>query len=129
MFYPHQKKNRFPAVDNPVVITGHTDSIPVETPPFNSNWGLSAARALAVLAYLEQRDVPGSRLTAYGMGSSRPITSNATEEGRRVNRRVELTIVGDLPGDVGLEEITQPRQEWRKSIFFYKGFNFELEEQ
>ncbi len=116
-------------IDNPVVITGHTDSIPVETPPFNSNWGLSAARALAVLAFLEQRDVPGGRLTAYGMGSSRPIASNATEDGRRVNRRVEITIVGKLPDDVGLDEVTQSRQEWRRSIFFYKGFNFELEEQ
>ena len=101
----------------------------METPPFNSNWGLSAARALAVLAFLEQRDVPGGRLTAYGMGSSRPIASNATEDGRRVNRRVEITIVGKLPDDVGLDEVTQSRQEWRRSIFFYKGFNFELEEQ
>lgn len=115
-------------IDNPVIITGHTDSIPVETPPFNSNWGLSAARALSVLAYLERRGIAGSRLTAYGMGSSRPVTSNATEEGRKVNRRVEITIVGELPGDVGLEEVSRSRQEWRRS-FFYKGFDFELEEQ
>jgi hypothetical protein len=63
------------------------------------------------------------------MGSSRPIASNATEDGRRVNRRVEITIVGKLPDNVGLDEVTQSRQEWRRSIFFYKGFNFELEEQ
>ncbi|NMD40702.1 MAG: hypothetical protein GYA83_07925 [Deltaproteobacteria bacterium] len=46
-----------------------------------------------------------------------------------MNRRVEITIVGKLPDDVGLDEVTQSRQEWRRSIFFYKGFNFELEEQ
>ncbi|HPI94411.1 MAG TPA: OmpA family protein [Deltaproteobacteria bacterium] len=115
-------------IDNQVIITGHTDSIPVETPPFNSNWGLSAARALAVLSYLEQKKIPGGRLTAYGMGSSRPLTTNATEEGRRLNRRVEITIVGELPGDVDLEQIKQSRVEWRRSIF-YKGFNLELEEQ
>ncbi|HWR67746.1 MAG TPA: flagellar motor protein MotB [Desulfomonilia bacterium] len=115
-------------MENPVIITGHTDSIPVEIPPFSSNLGLSAARALAVLTYLEGKGIPGGRLRAYGMGSTRPLATNATEDGRVMNRRVEITIVGELPGDVNLDKVNRPREEWRRS-FFYKGFNFELEEQ
>ncbi len=115
-------------VDNPIIITGHTDSIPVEAPPFNSNWGLSAARALAVLSYLESRGIEASRLAAYGMGANRPITSNNTEAGRRLNRRVEITIVGDLPGNIDLKRLEQPGRMQGHTIF-YKGFNLELEEQ
>lgn len=115
-------------IDNPVIVTGHTDSIPVETPPYFSNLGLSGSRALAVLSFLEKKGIRPNRLSAYGMGSTRPLATNATEEGRRLNRRVEITIVGDLPGEVDLKELNQAPVEWRKSIF-YKGFNFELEEQ
>ncbi len=115
-------------IDNKVIVMGHTDSIPIEKAPFFSNWGLSAARALAVLSYLEDNGIPGERLSAYGMGSSRPLATNATQDGRRLNRRVEIVITGDLPGEVTLDDIRQSRVDWRRS-FFYKGFNFELEEQ
>jgi chemotaxis protein MotB len=114
--------------DNRVIITGHTDSIPLEAPPYYSNWGLSGARALAVLSYLEAKGISGRRLSVYGMGSSRPIAPNSTEEGRRINRRVEITIVGEVPEDVDLKGLKQTRGEWFRSIF-YKGFNFELDEQ
>ncbi len=114
--------------DNRVIITGHTDSIPLEAPPFYSNWGLSGARALAVLSYLEAKGISASRLSVYGMGSSRPIAPNSTEEGRRMNRRVEITVVGEVPEDIDLKGLKQTRGEWFRSIF-YKGFNFELDEQ
>jgi chemotaxis protein MotB len=115
-------------IDNPVIITGHTDSIPVEAPPFNSNWGLSAARALSVLSYLESRGIEASRLAAYGMGANRPITSNNTEAGRRLNRRVEITIAGDLPGNIDLKRLEQSGRVQDHTIF-YKGYNMDLEEQ
>jgi chemotaxis protein MotB len=114
-------------MDNPVIITGHTDSIPVETPPYSSNWGLSAARAMAVLSYFESRGIQGSRLAAYGMGANRPMTSNSTEAGRRLNRRVEITLVGKPVGKVdgkGLERLDGPQD---RSIF--KRYNLNLEEQ
>ena len=114
--------------DNRVIIIGHTDSIPFEAPPYYSNWGLSGARALAVLSYLEAKGISGRRLSVYGMGSSRPIASNSTEEGRRINRRVEITIVGEVAEDIDLKGLKQTRGEWFRSIF-YKGFNFELDEQ
>jgi chemotaxis protein MotB len=115
-------------VDNPIIITGHTDSVPIETPPFYSNWGLSAARALAVLTYFEGKGIPGKRLSAYGMGAGRPVAANTTEQGRKLNSRVEITIVGEVPEDVDLKGLRQTRGEWLRSIF-YKGFNIELEEQ
>jgi hypothetical protein len=100
----------------------------LEAPPYYSNWALSGARALAVLSYLEAKGIPGSRLSIYGMGANRPIATNSTEEGRRMNRRVEITIVGEVPEDVDLKGLKQARGEWFRSIF-YKGFNFELDEQ
>ncbi len=114
--------------ENRVIITGHTDSVPMEKEPYYSNWGLSAARALAVLKYFESRGIKGNRLSVYGMGSNRPIASNSTEEGRSINSRVEVTIVGEIPEDVDLKGLREARGEWLRSVF-YKGFNFELEEK
>ena len=115
-------------VDNHVVITGHTDSVPYEAAPFYSNWALSAARALAVLTSLTDRDISPERLSAYGFGAQRPITTNNTDEGRTLNRRVDITIVGDLPGEVDLRGLEQTKPE-PIHTFQYKGFRFKLEEQ
>lgn len=117
-------------VDNRIIITGHMDSRPIEEPPFYSNWGLSSARSLAVLRYLSEKSIPNARMAAYGMGSQRPITSNDNEAGRRLNQRMEITILGNLPGDmqekaVGLIEPKEPPIR----TYQYKGFEFKLEEQ
>ncbi|HDP25843.1 MAG TPA: hypothetical protein ENN34_10425 [Deltaproteobacteria bacterium] len=115
-------------IRNDVIITGHTDSIPVETPPYDSNWGLSAARSLAVLQQFSSRGIAHQRLAAYGMGAQRPITTNSTEAGRRLNSRVEITLVGDLPSQIDMKalEETQAPPLWN---FQYRGYNFELKEQ
>jgi chemotaxis protein MotB len=115
-------------MDNPVIISGYTDSIPVETPPYSSNWGLSAARAMTVLSYLEQRGINGTRLAAYGMGANHPITSNNTEAGRKLNRRVEVTIVGKVTGTVEAKGLDQNARGQNRSVF-YKGYKMELDEQ
>ncbi len=112
---------------NPVAVTGHTDSIPYEGPPFYSNWALSAARAVAVVNYLSARGIDRERLAAYGMGAQRPITSNSDEYGRRLNRRVELTILGDFRGEADLKKIEESAQEPVRT-FRYKGYNFSLDE-
>jgi chemotaxis protein MotB len=81
-------------VPNPIVVEGHTCNLPISTARFPSNWELSAARACTVVRYLvEHKAIPSRRLSATGYGDSRPIRSNATEEGRVLNRRVDIVIL------------------------------------
>jgi chemotaxis protein MotB len=75
-------------------VEGHTDSVPVDPRgEFESNWELSTARALNVLHYLVNLGVDEQRLQAAGFADTRPIGDNATEEGRAVNRRVDIVIL------------------------------------
>jgi OOP family OmpA-OmpF porin len=70
-------------------IEGHTDSVGTD----EKNLILSQKRADAVVAYLEQTfNIAPSRLTAVGYGESRPIADNATEEGKRANRRISTIV-------------------------------------
>lgn len=71
-----------------LTIVGHTDSVGTDS----YNQGLSERRARAASAYLQSRGVAGSRLTALGRGESEQLFANASEEGRRRNRRVEVAI-------------------------------------
>lgn len=75
-----------------ISVEGHSDSIPINTPQFPSNWELSSARAIAVVRFFEEGQIPASRLRAVGYAASQPLSSNATAEGRAVNRRVELVL-------------------------------------
>lgn len=70
-------------------IVGYTDS----TGNDKINIPLSQRRALAVANYLALRGVDAGRLNAYGAGAQNPIASNATEEGKAQNRRVEITLI------------------------------------
>jgi OOP family OmpA-OmpF porin len=69
-----------------VRVEGHTDSIGTDA----YNQGLSQRRAESVRNYLIGRGVSASRLSAVGYGESQPVASNDTDEGRALNRRVEL---------------------------------------
>ncbi|HDH96735.1 MAG TPA: hypothetical protein ENF73_03300, partial [Proteobacteria bacterium] len=74
-------------------VEGHTDSIPISTAAFPSNWELSAKRALSVLRFLIDRaGVPEELLSVRGFGPSRPVADNSTPEGRAKNRRVEIVL-------------------------------------
>lgn len=70
-------------------VVGYTDS----TGNDKINQPLSERRAAAVANYLALRGVQGSRISSYGAGSSNPIASNATTEGKAQNRRVEITLI------------------------------------
>lgn len=72
-----------------LVITGHTDSTGSEA----YNQQLSMRRAAAVDNYLRSVGVVPERLTSIGYGESRPVATNSTEAGRRLNRRVDITII------------------------------------
>jgi type VI secretion system protein ImpK len=75
-----------------VRVVGHTDSRPIKTVRFASNFELSVERAKAVAALLRQRLAQPDRVTTDGKGADQPIASNSTPEGRAKNRRVEILI-------------------------------------
>lgn len=78
-------------------VEGHTDSVPIKTALFPSNWELSAVRASSVVRLFIENGVDEHRLTAVGRGSTQPVASNDTAEGRLRNRRVAVMILSSLP--------------------------------
>ncbi|SFE78220.1 flagellar motor protein MotB [Trichococcus pasteurii] len=85
--------------ENKVVIEGHTDNIPHHDQKFESNWELSAGRAIAVLRHLaEQRSIDPARLSAVGYGEYNPLVPNDTAEQRAENRRVNIVLVYEPEG-------------------------------
>ena len=71
-----------------IMVKGHTDS----TGPESYNQGLSERRAQAVSSYMSGQGVGANRLQAVGLGESQPVATNATRDGRALNRRVELDL-------------------------------------
>lgn len=84
------------ASDKIIQVGGHTDSLPISDKlkdQFPSNWELSTARATQVVRFLaEAAKIPGDRLVASGFAQFRPVSSNATKRGRRLNRRIEIIL-------------------------------------
>jgi chemotaxis protein MotB len=79
---------------NSVRLEGHTDSVPIHTAQFRSNWELSAARSIAMLELFSTHyNIPRSRLAIAGYADTAPKDSNDTEEGRAHNRRVDIVIL------------------------------------
>lgn len=81
---------------NPVRLEGHTDSVPIRTPRFHSNWELSSARSIALMELLTDKlSVPQDRLSIAGYADTAPIASNDTEAGRARNRRVDIVVLNE----------------------------------
>lgn len=78
--------------DNPVIVEGYTDNVPIESARFPSNWELSAFRASVLTRFLQNTGVSGERLTAVGYGENHPLETNATPGGRQANRRVNIVV-------------------------------------
>ncbi|HYW76227.1 MAG TPA: OmpA family protein [Gammaproteobacteria bacterium] len=78
--------------DYPIVIQGYTNSRPIHTSRFPSNWELSAARAVSVVHLFLANGFPGKQLSAQGFSKYHPLKSDDTRQGLRVNRRVEIVI-------------------------------------
>lgn len=73
-------------------VDGHTDTQPISTARFPSNWELSTARAVSVTKFLISQGVPPNRLAATGFGEFQPIDSRDDEIGYLRNRRIELKL-------------------------------------
>lgn len=83
-----------------IVVSGHTDDVPIATATFRSNWDLSTSRAVSVVHHL----LAGGRIeprhiTAQGFADSRPLVANTSPGNRAVNRRVEIAIEIPFVGD------------------------------
>lgn len=76
-------------------IEGHTDNVPIHNAQFSSNWELSTSRATEIVRVLIVRDgFDAAYLSAAGYAEYHPIASNRTTEGRGMNRRVDIVILG-----------------------------------
>ena len=86
-----------------IIVEGHTDNVPINTPRFPSNWELSSARATNVAALLKEQGMPEEQLSVRAFADNRPRvpyrdeagrskTGEALETARRRNRRVELIL-------------------------------------
>lgn len=79
-----------------IVITGHTDNVPLSGGRYADNWDLAAARAGTVLREIADSGVlPGAELVAQSKGETEPVADNSTPEGREKNRRIEIKIEFD----------------------------------
>lgn len=84
------------ALPNAVRVEGHSDTTPIRTPQYASNWDLSTARATRVVEFLVTTGgLAPSRLSAAGYAEFKPRASNDTAEGRARNRRVDLVLLND----------------------------------
>jgi len=82
----------------PMRVEGHTDNIAIHTLQFPSNWELSTARAASITRILIQRGiVQPDQISAAGYAEFHPVADNATEEGRRQNRRVDIILLKPAP--------------------------------
>ena len=79
-------------IDWALQVDGHTDSRPIASFQFPSNWELSSARATTVVKYLISRGVSPRRLVAAGYGEFQPLEDGTTEDVLRRNRRIELKL-------------------------------------
>jgi len=77
-------------------IEGHTDAVDIDpTGPWEDNWQLSSERSRAVLRYLAALGVDERRFQIAGFADTAPLASNDTEEGRAINRRVDVIIIDE----------------------------------
>lgn len=75
-----------------LIVSGHTDTVPIHSGEFPTNWELSTARAASVVRTFAGAGVSASRMTAAGRAYLQPVASNRTAAGRSLNRRVEVLL-------------------------------------
>jgi len=96
---------------NAVRVEGHTDTVPIRTAVFYSNWELSAARAGSVVRLLAGHGVAPGRLAVVGLGEEHPAQTNDTAQGRNANRRVVVVILSTGLSDPSSPLFNGPRPQ------------------
>ncbi|KKI93919.1 flagellar motor protein MotB [Bacillus sp. SA1-12] len=77
-----------------IIVSGHTDNVPIKTSDFDSNWHLSVMRAVNFMKLLvENEKLDPKSFSAKGFGEYKPVSTNDSKEGRQENRRVEVLIL------------------------------------
>ena len=80
-------------VQGKVLVTGHSDNIPIRTLQFPSNWHLSKARADSVVAILAAGSANPGRFSSDGRADNEPVAANDTPQNRALNRRVDIILL------------------------------------
>lgn len=79
--------------DGRIIVAGHTDNLPINTPAYPSNWVLSAARSASVVHYLAEISFTDpSRIEIRAYADTKPVAPNDTAENRARNRRIEINL-------------------------------------
>ncbi|WNR43293.1 flagellar motor protein MotB [Paenibacillus roseipurpureus] len=80
-----------------VEVAGHTDNIPIHRADFETNWDLSAKRAVNFMKILLNNvNIHPASFSSVGYGEYRPVADNATPDGRAKNRRVEVSVLRNI---------------------------------
>lgn len=101
------------SVPERVVVSGHTDNVPISSAEFPSNWELSATRAMNFMKALlaANASLNPARFSAIGYSEYRPIADNNTEAGRSQNRRVEVFIARNYRFDPDEKDVSKQTSE------------------
>ena len=78
-------------------VEGHSDNQPIDNAQFRNNWELSTARAMTVLLLMVHNGFDPTKISVAGYAQYKPIADDSTAAGRRMNRRVDLVVVGSAP--------------------------------
>jgi len=81
-----------------IQVNGFTDNVPIHNPQFDSNWDLSATRAISVVKRFVAEGIDPTLLVGAGFGEYHPVQPNNTVAGRSANRRVSIVVVSPLEG-------------------------------
>jgi len=85
-------------------VAGHTDTVPIHTSRFPSNWELSTGRAVEVTRFMLAEGLRPDMLSAAGYGEFDPVSGNDSADGRARNRRIEMTLVPAIDEMVAVPE-------------------------
>lgn len=95
-------------------VAGHTDSKPIKSKHFKDNWELSVARSMAVTKFLLEQGVPGEMLSMAGFAEFQAVASNKYSWGRKMNRRIEITLMPKVPRQLVKKQPKRRRRRRRR---------------